>query len=438
MKTRMTLIACAFAINFAAVAQVINPKETAKRKVEERTNRTTDRTIDKGLDKLEKGIGSIFKKKDKDKKEENSKASTNSPAAANETVGNSSSATKSNSKFDFVPGNKVIGFDDFSSTDVGDFPLGWNTNSSAEIVTFANKNQKWLSITKDGYFQPNFVTDMPENFTLEMDVFTRYRSNNILQYQLYIAPSADPRADLAEEHLPNYFRFNWLGSNQKAGFYLVEDGKEVNKNEGLNIEDLVSGGKDYSDGMTARVSIWRQKSRLRIYINQNKVLDIPQAFNPSKKYNVFKIGAKYMNYSTADHPDEFMVANIRYAVAGEDTRTKLLTEGKFVTNEILFDVNSDKIKAESTKIITEIGNLLAENPSVKLKIVGHTDSDGDGAANLALSKKRAQSVKTRLAYGFGIDESRLLTDGKGEGEPVTSNNTAEGKAQNRRVEFIKL
>jgi len=119
-------------------------------------------------------------------------------------------------------------------------------------------------------------------------------------------------------------------------------------------------------------------------------------------------------------------------------RSKLLTEGKLVTHGILFDVNSDKIKPESYGTLKEISNVLKENPDVRVKIVGHTDSDGSDAANLDLSKKRAASVKNSLSKNFGIDASRMETDGKGESEPIADNKTPEGKANNRRVEFIKL
>ena len=83
-------------------------------------------------------------------------------------------------------------------------------------------------------------------------------------------------------------------------------------------------------------------------------------------------------------------------------------------------------------------NVVTENSSLRVKIIGHTDSDGSDADNLALSKKRAESVKASLAKDFGIDVSRLETDGKGESQPVDKNTTTEGKANNRRVEFIKL
>lgn len=70
-------------------------------------------------------------------------------------------------------------------------------------------------------------------------------------------------------------------------------------------------------------------------------------------------------------------------------------------------------------------------------IIGHTDADGNVADNLTLSKRRAASVKAVLVSEFKIDASRIQTDGKGQSEPIDKNNTPEGKANNRRVEFIK-
>ena len=81
---------------------------------------------------------------------------------------------------------------------------------------------------------------------------------------------------------------------------------------------------------------------------------------------------------------------------------------------------------------------MKEFTDLKVKIIGHTDADGNDAANLDLSKRRAAAVKASLAKDFGIDESRMETDGKGESEPIDKNETPAGKANNRRVEFIKL
>ena len=132
-----------------------------------------------------------------------------------------------------------------------------------------------------------------------------------------------------------------------------------------------------------------------------------------------------------------MVSNIRVAIGAPDTRNKLMTEGKLVTYGIYFDVNKDIVKPESFGTLKDIAAVLNEVPDVKVKIVGHTDSDGADATNLDLSKRRAASVKAELAKSFNVNGDRLITDGMGETQPVASNDTPVNKALNRRVEFIK-
>lgn len=453
----LPLISVCLLVSINLRAQILDPKETAKRSAENRANNKIDQGINKGFDKIEEGIGNIFKKKEKKPKpqpeteadsgnSENADGSSNSNTKKNKDsqtskssdTGNSAAKTsmKTYSKFDFVAGEKVIAFDDFTTTNVGDFPLGWNTNSTAEIVTLENRPEKWLFMSKDGFFMPEYVKDMPENFTLEFDVFTRYNSNNLLNYSMYISAVNNPKKDLSEKYVQNGIYFDWRPCKGEAGYIIYENSEEMSKNDGLNIKQFAS--EDCSTPLFARVSIWRQKTRLRVYVNETKVLDIPQAFDTKLKYNTFKFGTFYMNYATADNPDEIMVANVRYAVGAPDTRNKLITEGKFVTRGILFDVNSDKIKPESYGVLKEIGTVLKENPTVKVKIIGHTDADGDDAKNLDLSKRRAAAVKNALSNEFGIAADQMETDGKGESQPSDQNTTPQGKANNRRVEFIKL
>jgi outer membrane protein OmpA-like peptidoglycan-associated protein len=145
-----------------------------------------------------------------------------------------------------------------------------------------------------------------------------------------------------------------------------------------------------------------------------------------------------MNFSTRDDLDKFMVSNIRYAVGAADTRSKLLTEGKLVTRGILFDSNSDVIQPGSFGVLKDIASVLNDNPTLRIQIIGHTDSDGEPAANLLLSQKRAAAVKKALSEEFKVDSGMMETDGKGESEPTEPNTTTAGKANNRRVEFIKL
>ncbi|GAA4319016.1 OmpA family protein [Compostibacter hankyongensis] len=133
----------------------------------------------------------------------------------------------------------------------------------------------------------------------------------------------------------------------------------------------------------------------------------------------------------------FKIKNMRIAAGGDDKYNKIVTDGKFITHGILFDVNSSVIKPESMGTLNEIARLMKDHGDLKFEIDGHTDSDGDDAANMKLSLERACAVKTALA-GMGIAGSRLSTKGLGETKPIDKNNTAEGKANNRRVEFIKL
>jgi outer membrane protein OmpA-like peptidoglycan-associated protein len=88
--------------------------------------------------------------------------------------------------------------------------------------------------------------------------------------------------------------------------------------------------------------------------------------------------------------------------------------------------------------LKDISSVLTENATVRVKIIGHTDSDGDDKSNLELSNRRAEAVKTALSKEFGIDAARMETDGKGESQPADKNDSPAGKANNRRVEFVKL
>ena len=172
-----------------------------------------------------------------------------------------------------------------------------------------------------------------------------------------------------------------------------------------------------------------------MWINEAKVFDIPRAINLGDTLNQIFFDLEGSNYK--DEEIGVFINNIKIATGLPDSRHKLIEEGKFSTTGILFDVQSAVIKPESNGVVKEIATVLKENPSVKVKIIGHTSSDGDDAANLELSKQRAEAVKALLMKEYGIEEGRLKSEGKGETQPVGDNKTKEGKAQNRRVEFVK-
>lgn len=452
------LMALSVAVGTAsAQVRVNNPKQTVERNAEWRVNNKIDQGVNKVFDKAEEGIGNIFKKKDKTKKDskdntkgkEGAGGSQGSEDAANTetadgkasqrsgtsggagvgggTVANDQPKTlKSYSKFDFVPGEKIIALEDFTQDAVGDFPAKWNTNASGEVVNLDGIAGKWLQFAKNGVFYPEFVKELPENFTVEFDMIASAdMSVNMSGLKVYFPEISERKLTFDQD----------FGTVPQAGIDLHPTNETSTSSVWVfdkNSEKLLENTNPlaWNNGQVNRISIWKQKTRLRIYVNETKIWDLPRAFDSSLKYS--------MLFATHIFEGTVYLANLRTAVGAPDTRSKLITEGKFSTTGILFDVNSDKIKPESYGVLKELGTVLKENPAVKVRIIGHTDADGDDAKNLDLSKRRAASVKASLQSEFGIEASRMDTDGKGETQPVGPNTTPEGKANNRRVEFVKL
>jgi outer membrane protein OmpA-like peptidoglycan-associated protein len=108
-----------------------------------------------------------------------------------------------------------------------------------------------------------------------------------------------------------------------------------------------------------------------------------------------------------------------------------------VLKNLFFKWNSAVIEPESEPALNELHQFLSENPEIRINIIGHTDNTGTDAYNLTLSVERAQSVVDWLVEK-GISTDRLDSEGRGEAEPVDSNDTEEGRANNRRVEFVIL
>ncbi|MCE6990488.1 OmpA family protein [Dyadobacter sp. CY323] len=446
-------------VSFAQI-RINDPGRVVERQAEYRANRKVDQAVDKGFDSLEEGIGNMFKKKDKDKKgkeevEKSSNANQNAGNAGNagnngqtnteskpEPDGKAGKPTlKSYSKFDFIPGDKVVAVEDFAQDAVGDFPAKWNTNSSGEVVTIEGTEGKWLMLGPEGVFYPEFINALPENFTLEFNLAT---TSDFSFYSGYFRAVIAQVGDAAKEFT------NWKGfdGGKTNGIEIGLHPKDAGGTQGLSFfnvfsetpaSSLMKNEKSFPafhvpEHNVVKVSIWRQKGRMRLYVDDYKVWDLPRAFNPATKYNFIA----FSNQGYHDEANRYFVSNLRVAVGAPDTRSKLITEGKFSTTGILFDVNSATIKPESYGVLKDIANVLTENAAVKVKIIGHTDSDGDDNGNLALSKKRSEAVKAALAKDFAIDSGRLETDGKGESEPAGPNTTSEGKANNRRVEFVKM
>lgn len=337
---------------------------------------------------------------------------------------------KTYSKFDFVAGEKVVAVENFEQDQIGDFPAKWNTNGSGEVVIIEGKPGRWLKINSNTAAFPTFINTLPENFTLEFNLAANADLNYASRFlSVVFTPSAEP-SKLFTANFPARVKLHFTplkGSNGRTAIDVYGADSKVILNNNSQTAKFCLPQKPF-----VKVAVWRQKNRIRVYMDEEKVWDIPTAFDASAGYKKVVFGTSNLTANMA-----FYISDIRLAVGAPDTRSKLMTEGKFITTGILFDSNSDKIKPESYGILKQIATVLQENPDVKVRIIGHTDSDGDDANNLDLSKRRAASVKANLSNEFSIESSRLQTDGKGENQPVAPNTTPEGKANNRRVEFVK-
>ncbi|WP_299432910.1 OmpA family protein [uncultured Aquimarina sp.] len=411
-------------------------EKTVLKKTEEKVSKKTSKTIDDTVDGKPK---SKKKKKNRKKKKGAVISSDNEDGKTISETKNMEPSFAAYSKFDFVAGENIIAFEDFSQDEIGDLPARWNSSSSAEVVTLNNEEGRFIQIgTGTGSYVPEFIEEFPENFTLEYDVVFDFDvSKYAYKRDLHIVFSdvENPGYEL-QKGTPgtNGFSFAIRGGISGGGKVDIQKycaDRKLNLRSDKQISQL---NKDNSGrGQKMHVSIWKQKQRMRVYIDDKKVFDIPRAF---EKNTVVK-NLKFFSETTPENTF-YYIGNVRYAVGKPDMRNKLITEGKLITYGITFDTGKSAVKSESYGTIKKIANVLSENPTVKVLIIGHTDADGDETSNKKLSEKRAASVKVVLVNEFGIDASRLETEGKGENDPIAKENTLEAKAKNRRVELKKI
>lgn len=399
-------------------------KEAAENAVERRAEQKAEEVTEKALDKAENKITGSSKSKGKEKTriettDETEKLSENSKNTTQE----SNQKLSSKSNYDFVPGDKIIYYDDFSQDAIGDFPALWTSNGSGEVKTLNIAPGNWFHLNgEDAVYCYTSQLNLPENFIVEFDIIPDEEYQYGIQFTLYNDKEDDAK-ELNDELYPG-----------NGGLHISLE-HDIWESRGYK------DGEDWVDGEATKnpviretlnhVIIWIQKRRVRIYHQNEKVIDMPTNIYTGVQLN-------RMRFSGWDRNSTPFITNLKITTASPDIRSKLITEGKLITYGITFDVNKADVKPESFGTLKSIADVLKENETVKVKIIGHTDSAGDDALNLHLSGRRAESVKNELIKNFGIDASRMETEGAGETNPVAPNDTPDNKAQNRRVEFIKI
>lgn len=406
-------IALIFSLSPDASAQVkINFKKKINRELNRRANEKTDKGIKKGFDELEKGIKESLTQEDSAAL----KQSQGADLATGKAAGNKRSAgaggepettdalTLNWSKFDFVPGDKVIFEDNQVYEENGEFPSRWDlVQGAVENAEFGGDNVIMFrggSPTIVPYLKNSNTDYLPEVFTLEFDLFL---PTNVFKVQFYDRKNQQlPRGSTYLDIWTTYMSMSPARSN-------------------------LPGDESIAKKWT-RISIAYTSGKLKAYVNDTRLINIPHlSFDPT--------GISFHVYHANDNNRSY-IKNIRIAEGGVKYYDRFLQDGKIIANGIRFDVNKATLKPESMGIINEIVSLMKEHPEVNFSVEGHTDSDGDDSLNQSLSEQRAATVVSTMTK-LGIDGNRLTSKGWGESKPMDTNDTPEGKANNRRVEFVR-
>lgn len=313
--------------------------------------------------------------------------------------------------YDFVPGDQTLFFDDYSEDRVGDFPRGLEfVSGNWEVVEWGGRRLLRNTGPRHSTVRIRLPQALPETFTIEIEAYLP-QGNQVL-------------ALFTEETrgLGNFEgQYFGIAGTQTTGVLGRGDGTVESANRAPRLHEGLIPIRFMVDG-----------SYVKAYVEERRVANAPNV--TLVRSDVIQIENAY----DASDENPILLGDIRVAAGGRDLYDVLAEEGRVATRGITFAVNSDRIRPESTGTLREVGLMLEEHPELRLSIEGHTDSDGDEELNLDLSARRAAAVKDYLLGTYDIEADRLETEGFGEAVPVASNDTSEGKAENRRVELVRL
>ena len=422
MKRLLLIVIVCLAMVLPTNAQILRVlKDRAKQAIESEVGDQVEYKIRESIDRA-------FNKDDEEEYEEEYEEDEENVEEEEEAAPQSSKKAKKQprnieaayAKCDFVAGDEIIFDDDLAHEKLGEFPSKWDLVAGvSEVVKFDGRmafdfqdfNTGLAPLMKNPY---NYLTD---EFTIELDFFAG--DNSTIGEDLY--SRSEYRMYFYNEKKNNVACFEWH----------TADVKEVNFScTSTTDRDISSEAKigDYLvDGEWNHLSISFNKRAFKAYINGTRVINTPNMKAPAYIELRSRIwGDHGVNYIT----------NVRICKGAVPLYDRLETDGKIISYGITFDTGKATIKPESMGEINRIKGLMDEDESINFEVQGHCDNTGSAATNQTLSEQRAEAIVDKLVE-LGIDESRLTFVGKGSSEPIADNKTEEGRAKNRRVEFVR-
>ncbi len=396
-------------------------KETAKNALERKVEESVDRNVEETFDKGEEKVKNLGKKKNKKKNSEeydDSEYEEGYEEEGSEEQVAPKSLEATYAKCDFVAGDEIIFDDNLANEQLGEFPSQWDlVRGNAEIATVAGEKVICL-LGEDSWITPLMKT--PKNylgdvFTIEFDFMCPKQSAGGSSFELdFLQPDAQRDNDTYT------ITWGWSDYERSLNYSWVNTSEERSSGEGGKI--------NFADGAWHHIALSFNKRALKVYLDGSRVANIPNV----------KAGVGWVTWWSGhgDAGKDKYLKNVRIAKGAVPLYDRMMSEGKFITYGITFDVGKSTIKPESMGEINRIGQLMTENPDLKFSVEGHTDSTGNAASNQTLSEARSKAIVDKLV-SMGIAADRLSASGKGQNSPIADNGTEEGRAKNRRVEFVK-
>jgi OmpA-OmpF porin, OOP family len=316
-------------------------------------------------------------------------------------------AIRAYSNYDFVPGDTILFEDNFLDDQDGEFPAHWILQTGQGVINkidgapaFVLTEGNMVRVSPRMRKEKNYI---PADFTIEFDFYGNGG---------YFPPTVMFQSAEGED---KYIEFG----NIVTTYFFSQ-----------NFNAPYPGGMDNFKDHWHHAAMVKKGNQIKCYIDQYRVLVVPDC-------GIFQPLSLEMG-GTADQNNHIIFRNFRFAAGGGMNRIgKKFMDTKIVTHGINFDLDQANLKPESMGTLNMIMLVMKDNPGLKFEVDGHTDNSGDAAHNLTLSQQRAAAVKDQLVK-MGVDASMLTTKGFGDTKSISDNNTPAGRANNRRVEFVKI